>query len=147
MAVSVGALGVCMILAAAPHVPPQFLAVSQFTLAWTHSIEKVRWEEDYNVVRDSHSGQPALRAGQARIRGSAAGMEPPEHAVLQQGWYVYQPPAGPLPPLQLTRSSYTADYQWCVNGSCLPLSALMPNDGNITRLYACQDPAAGDSTE
>ncbi|HMV06309.1 MAG TPA: DUF1850 domain-containing protein, partial [Accumulibacter sp.] len=28
------------------------LAADAFTLAWTHSIEHVRWEEDWRVVGD-----------------------------------------------------------------------------------------------
>ena len=46
---SVAALGICLALAAAPADPPVFVAAQRFTLAWTHSIEKVRWEERYEV--------------------------------------------------------------------------------------------------
>jgi hypothetical protein len=45
----VAALGVCFALAGLPSLPPLFVPVTEFTLAWTHSIEKVRWEEDYAV--------------------------------------------------------------------------------------------------
>jgi len=54
------------------------LATNAFTLAWTHSIEKIRWEEDYRV----ENGR--LRLVEARIAGSGAGMEPPLHAAAQR---------------------------------------------------------------
>ena len=58
------------------------LAVNNFTLAWTHSIEKVRWEEDWRAENG------ALVIDLARIRGTGAGMEPPENAVLKDGvWH------------------------------------------------------------
>ncbi|MBK9443623.1 MAG: DUF1850 domain-containing protein [Comamonadaceae bacterium] len=61
-----------------------FVPVTAFTLAWTHSIEQVRWEEDYAVLPGDAPGQPPmLQARQARIKGSAANMEPPDDAVLQ----------------------------------------------------------------
>ncbi|MGB3706006.1 MAG: DUF1850 domain-containing protein [Castellaniella sp.] len=133
-----GALGVCLTLAAAPGVPPRFVPVRAFTLAWTHSIEKIRWEEDYTVQADP-DGRPRLVPGQARIRGSGAGMEPPPDAVLRRdGWYVYQPHTRPLDELRLTRSPYVADYDWCVDGRCEPLRAVMPTDGDVTLLRPCQ---------
>jgi len=40
--------------------------------------------------------------------------------------------------LRLTRSAYTADYEWCVDGEpCKPLSALIASDGGVTELRAC----------
>ncbi len=136
------ALGVCLSLAAAPQVPPRFVAARAFTLAWTHSIEKIRWEEDY-TVRTGARGQPILIPGHARIRGSGAGMEPPPDALLRpDGWYEYQPHTGPLSLLRLTRSPYTADYDWCVQGRCEPLRAIMPTDGDVTLLRPCRGPGA-----
>lgn len=137
-------LGVCLVLAGSPGVPAQFMPVTQFTLAWTHSIEKVRWEEDYRVVPAREpSGAPRLVAVAARIKGSAAGMEPPSDAVLRDGWYEYRPSERYPGVLRLTRSTFTPDFDWCVNGKCLPLSALMPSDGDITLLSACQGRYAG----
>jgi hypothetical protein len=43
------------------------LVANAFTLAWTHSIEKIRWEEDWQVVGER------LQVVAARIRGSGAG--------------------------------------------------------------------------
>lgn len=133
-----GALGVCLTLAAAPQVPPRFVPAQAFTLAWTHSIEKIRWEEDY-TVRAGPQGRPRLVPGQARILGSGAGMEPPPDATLRpDGWYVYQPHTGPLDELRLSRSPYTADYDWCVDGRCEPMRAIMPTDGDVTLLRPCR---------
>jgi hypothetical protein len=61
------------------------LAVETFTLSWAHSIEKIRWEEDWRV--EGH----ALVITEARIRGSGAGMEPPEGAVLTNGVWLTSP--------------------------------------------------------
>lgn len=133
-------LGVCLTLAAAPHVPARFVPVQAFTLAWTHSIEKTRWEEDYTIRADD-AGRPILIAGHARILGSGAGMDPPPGAVHHaNGWYEYQPRTGPLHVLRLTRSPYTADYDWCVHGRCQPLLAIMPTDGDVTLLRPCRAP-------
>ena len=40
------------------------LLLTDFTLAWTHSIEKIRWEEDYRVTPSG------LLLGEARVKGS-----------------------------------------------------------------------------
>ena len=134
-------LGICLSLAAALQGSPVvFAAVTEFTLAWTHSIEKVRWEEDYAVQLDPFSLQPALHAVQARVRGSAAGMEPPPDAVLRQGWYHYTPTISTPPELRLTRSEFTPDYEVCVKGRCRPLSDWMASDGGVTLLKACLNP-------
>ncbi|NCP41478.1 MAG: DUF1850 domain-containing protein [Rhodoferax sp.] len=133
-------LGVCLSLAGAPNSPPVFVPVTQFTLAWTHSIEKVRWEEDYRVELDPQSRQPVLHATVARIKGSAAGMEPPPDAVLKNGWYHYTPTQTLVPELRLTRSEFTKDYDWCVDGHCQPMSTLIASDAGITRARACFHP-------
>lgn len=95
------------------------LPLQAFTLAWTHSIEKIRWEEDYRVV----SGQ--LQLAEARIRGSGAGMETPEGAVLKNGIWHYTPALPLLPRLRLARSGFVADYQLCYDGKCRPLTAIV----------------------
>ncbi len=133
-------LGVCLALAAAPALAPRFVPTQAFTLAWTHSIEKIRWEEDYRVLAPlSPSGAPRLRAGKARIEGSGAGMEPPPDALRKGRWYEYQPAPWPATPLRLTRSRYTADYDWCMQGQCQRLSALLPSAGDVTLLYPCTE--------
>ena len=129
-------LGVCLALAATPS-QAVFVPVQRFTLAWTHSIEKTRWEEEYAV--DAHDGTPRLRALGARVRGSGAGMEPPPDAVLRDGWYEYSSQQS-LPSLRLTRSVFTPDYEWCDAAGCRPLGAWLPSDGGVTLLHACSDP-------
>ncbi|MDM7949495.1 DUF1850 domain-containing protein [Hydrogenophaga sp.] len=131
-------LGVCLALAAAgPAAVPVFVPVERFTLAWTHSIEKVRWEEDYAVVPGE---PPTLKALTARVRGSAAGMEPPADAVLRNGWYEYTPTTWSPDGLRLTRSVYTADYDWCTAAGCAPMHQLLRSDGGITLLTPCNPP-------
>ncbi|MDP3325307.1 MAG: DUF1850 domain-containing protein [Hydrogenophaga sp.] len=138
-------LGVCLALAASGStVPPVFVPAERFTLAWTPSIEKVRWEEDYAVVATGVAGQPpVLQALGARVRGSAAGMEPPDDAVLRNGWYEYTPRMWTPQGLRLTRSPYTADYAWCVGGRCELLAQWLPSDGGVTLLTPCIQPPTG----
>ena len=65
------------------------LMLGAFTLAWTHSIEKIEWQEDWRVT-------PAgLEVVAARVKGSGAGMEPPPEARLAGGWFQWRP--APLP--------------------------------------------------
>lgn len=95
------------------------LQMSSFTLAWTHSIEKIRWEEDYRVV----AGLLVLE--EARIRGSGAGMEPPADAQLRNGIWHYKPQLPPLERLRLTHSPYTAGYEICSADGCQQLTAIL----------------------
>ncbi|HEX5737010.1 MAG TPA: DUF1850 domain-containing protein [Hydrogenophaga sp.] len=140
--------GVCLAwvaLAAAPadsrtHASA-FIPVEAFTLAWTHSIEKVRWEEDYAVARPEAPGAPPLlQALAARVKGSAAGMEPPPDAVLKNGWYGYSPTQRFPVELRLSRSEFVPDYELCIKGTCRPLSHWLPSDGGVTQLTACPAP-------
>ena len=132
-------LGICLSLAAALQGTPEvFVPVTHFTLAWTHSIEKVRWEEDYAVQISPATGQPPLLiALKARIKGSAAGMEPPDGAVLINGWFEYTPRQSTVAELRLMRSEFTADYEWCVDGGCQSMSTLIASDRGFTRARAC----------
>ncbi len=94
------------------------LPLQSFTLAWTHSIEKIRWEEDYRIV-DRH-----LVLTEARILGTGAGMEPPEGAVLKNGVWHYKPALAPLERVRLARSPYVADYSICWGGACRPMAEI-----------------------
>ncbi len=151
MSGAAGVLGVCLALAAsvpsgadasgalpaARDARVRFEPLARFTLAWTHSIEKTRWEEDYRVQRDA-AGQPRLRLTRARIQGTGAGMEPPPDAVRRGGWYEYVPANQPQGALRLTRSPYTADFELCPAGRpCRPMGTWLPSDGDITLLWAC----------
>ena len=117
------------------------LPTDHFTLAWTHSIEKIEWQEDYRVT----DGKLALT--EARIKGSGAGMEPPPDAQLAGGWWHYHPKLAPLPELRLTISPYTADYRLCWNNACRELKAIVASADPIAVVSAraCdpQDPGSG----
>jgi hypothetical protein len=95
------------------------LPLQAFTLAWTHSIEKIRWEEDYRIVDTDQGARLALT--EARIRGSGAGMEPPADAILKDGVWHYRPALAPQREIRLARSPYVADYQFCTDGGCRPM--------------------------
>jgi hypothetical protein len=92
------------------------LPVSSFTLAWNHTIEKIRWEEDYRVT-----GQ-GLVLGEARVRGNGAGMEIPDDARLENGSWHYHRPLPPLQPMNLGRTPEAGDYQLCFDGQCHGMS-------------------------
>ncbi|MGE4244382.1 MAG: DUF1850 domain-containing protein [Parvibaculaceae bacterium] len=92
------------------------LAVSAFTLSWTHSVEKTRWEEDWRVT-------PAgLEIVEARVKGSGAGMDPPEGARLEDGWWRYRPDITPRSELALGASGATGEgWRVCAGGRCIDL--------------------------
>ena len=117
------------------------LAVNSFTLAWTHSIEKVRWEEDWRI----EGRQLAIVA--ARIQGFGAGMEAPDDAVLRDGYWHYRPSVAPLATLSLAHSPYTAGYELCLAGACRPLVDFLPGIGDSATIVvtACAAAAAGES--
>ncbi|CAD5107119.1 DUF1850 domain-containing protein [Zestomonas carbonaria] len=105
-------LGLCMGLAGVVWAE---LPAPSFTLAWTHTIEKIRWEEDYRVTPSG------LLLGEARIKGSGAGMEIPDGAELREGAWHYQSHLPPLQPLRLGRTPEAGDYQLCIDQRCRPL--------------------------
>lgn len=94
------------------------LAGAAFTLAWTHSVEKTQWQEDWMVT-------PAgLTVVAARIEGSGAGMEPPAGAVLKNGWWSYVPHMKPQRKLVLAASGATgAGWTLCVRNDCVVIGA------------------------
>lgn len=88
-------------------------ATSAFTLAWAHSVEGTRWEEDWRV---SPAG---LEIVEARVAGSGAGMEPPEGAVFDGRVWRYRPNLPPQAQVALARSGATGGgWQICVEGQC-----------------------------
>ncbi|QUE75905.1 DUF1850 domain-containing protein [Stutzerimonas stutzeri] len=89
---------------------------AHFTLAWTHTIEKIRWEEDYRVTPDG------LLLGEARVKGSGAGMEIPDGAELRDGTWHYQRQLPPLQPLRLGRTPEAGDFQLCFDQRCHAMS-------------------------
>jgi len=103
-------------------------AGQQFSLRWTHSVEQTEWVEQWRVQG------PDLMLEQARVRGSGAGMEPPEGAVLQDGWYVY-PSRLRVSVLHLAVSGATGSgWQLCTAAGCLDLEAWLSLAGRAPAL-------------
>lgn len=94
------------------------LAITAFTLSWTHSVEKTRWEEDWHVT-------PAgLELVEARIEGSGAGMDPPDGARLENGRWSWAPDLPPQPALLLARSGTTGEaWSLCSKEGCMDIGA------------------------
>ena len=80
------------------------LPTNEVTIAWLHSVEKIRWVERYRVERD------ALRLVEAHIEGSGAGMDPPPDATFAGGGWTWHPAAGPLPQVRLTVSPFARTF-------------------------------------
>jgi len=95
------------------------IPATSLTLAWSHSVEKIRWEEDY-TIRDDR-----LVLTAARVQGNGAGMEPGPDAQARGDWWESHPTIGPLPRITLANSDYTADYMLCANGRCQALATLL----------------------
>jgi hypothetical protein len=96
------------------------LAIHAFTLTWVHSAQKSEIQEDWRVEA------VGLRVIETRIKGSAAGYDPPAHAVLADGWWRYDPRLPLLPEVKLARSGAIADWRLCADGVCQPISAYVP---------------------
>jgi hypothetical protein len=102
------------------------LSAPAFTLAWTHSVEKTEWRERWRVQGD------ALVLDEARVRGSGAGMEPPEGSVLQDGWWVYHADLR-VPVLRLASSGATGSgWRLCTEAEgCRELETLLSMAGQL----------------
>ncbi|TPM02450.1 DUF1850 domain-containing protein [Mesorhizobium sp. B2-3-11] len=106
------------------------LGVAAFTLAWTHSVERTRWEEDWKVTPSG------LQVIEARIKGSGAGMEPPEGAILKNGWWLYAPKMGAQRRILLAASGATGDgWTLCTVQGCLELGKTA---GDTISLEPCE---------
>lgn len=89
------------------------LHAGTFSLSWQHSVERTEWREDWTVTA------AGLELVEARIRGSGAGMEPPQGARLVDGWWVYEPTLPPVPRLVLAASGATGSgWTLCADGAC-----------------------------
>ena len=95
-------MSLCLVLGtlAAP------VAGDEFSLAWTHSVERTEWRERWRV-EDAGDGAPGLALVEARVRGSGAGMDPGEGARLEDGWWVWTPALAAVPELVLAASGAT----------------------------------------
>ena len=127
-----GGGGLSLCLASAGVV--KTLSIAAFTLAWTHSIEKTAWQEDWLIT-------PAgLELVQARIKGFGAGMEPPPDARLIDGWFQWQPARPPMPEVILGNSGAAGEWRLCDHGRCRTLSEIFghPIGANVTTMRACE---------
>lgn len=110
------------------------IALASFTLAWTHSVEKVRWEEDWTLT------DAGLRIVEARVKGSGAGMEVPDGAMLRDGAWHYVPNLPPQTALLLARSGATAGgWEICADGGCAEVNET--SDAPV-EIRVCDDGAA-----
>ena len=101
------------------------LPAEAFTLAWEHTVERIEWQEDYRVTPEG------LVLVEARVQGSGAGMEPPDGARLEDGWWRWRPGLPPLPELVLARSE-GRDWRLCVQAEgCRSLDALVRVGGPV----------------
>jgi hypothetical protein len=116
-------------LAAGPVIAP--LMASAITLAWTHSVEKILWEEDWR------QGPAGIELVEARVRGSGAGMEPPPEARFVNGAWTWRPHVPPQREIVLRRSGATADWRICIAGACRPMEAYVPPAADPVVLKAC----------
>jgi hypothetical protein len=109
------------------------LSLAAFTLAWTHSVEKTAWQEDWRVTRQG------LELVQARVKGFGAGMEPPPDARLVGGWFQWQLARGPMPEVLLANSGAAGEWRLCANRHCRTLSEIFgrPIGANIIKMSAC----------
>jgi hypothetical protein len=109
------------------------LLAGAITLAWTHSVEKIAWEEDWRAT-------PAgLELVEARVRGSGAGMEPPPEARFADGVWKWRPAVPPQREIVMRRSGATADWRVCISGLCRPMEAYVPAEADPVVMKPCKD--------
>jgi hypothetical protein len=110
------------------------IAASSFTLGWTHTIEKTRWEEDWRI----EAGRLVLT--EARIQGTGAGMETPPDATLAADFYVWRPEGRELSELVLRRMEGVGDWRLCAGGRCAPLAEWVGESDPVT-MRPCRSPS------
>ena len=110
------------------------LSLAAFTLVWTHSVEKVDWQEDWRIAPNG------LQLVQARVKGSGAGMEPPPDARLVNGWFQWQPKRAAMPEVVLGNSGAAGEWRLCADGQCRTLSDILGHaiGANVTVMSACK---------
>ena len=108
------------------------LGVVALTLAWTHSVEKIPWQEDWRLTPQG------LVLTESRVRGSGAGMEPPPGAKFDGQWYRWKPDLPPLPEVVLRRSGKAGDWRVCRAGKCIAMGTLVPADADPIAMKDCR---------
>lgn len=107
------------------------LGVTALTLAWTHSVEKTRWEEDWRLTPHG------LVLVESRIEGSGAGMDPPPEARFDGKWYRWHPDRPPLREVILRRSGQAGDWSICRERSCQLAGTLVPANADPITVTQC----------
>ncbi len=124
------AVDICITLALSSSV---LLALpSPLTLAFEHSVEKTRIEEDYERHGDT------LVLTEVRTRGPAAGIEPPAHARFADGWWRYRPALGPLPRSLFANTLQPNGYEVCLAGRCTRLSEHIGDEQRLLVMAPCR---------
>lgn len=107
------------------------VALMSFTLTWTHTVERVEWQEDWRVT------PTGLVLEEARVKGTGAGMEPPPEARLDNGWWRWRPGGPARMVMVLRRMPGLDDWKLCpAGGACRPLGELI--SGDPVALSACE---------
>jgi hypothetical protein len=101
-----------------------------FTLSWTHTVQKTRWEEDWRVAPDR------LVLVEARVQGSGAGMEPPPEAVLRDGFYRWRPGTA-VPELLLRQDPGAGAWSLCAADGCATIRDRLGRPADPVRLAPC----------
>jgi hypothetical protein len=116
-------MSLCIALAATVLTIP----TTTFSLSWEHSVEKVEWREAWAVTSSG------LQLKQASVKGSGAGMEPGEGAVLQDGWWQWTPKLAPLSEIRLAASGETpGGWELCHADGCLTLGGQAGEDSVLS---------------
>ena len=101
----------------------------EFSIEWRHSVEKTQWREEWRIDGAS------LELTRAMVKGSGAGMEPGDGAVLTDGWWVWRPDLPPLPEVLLAASGATGGgWTLCSGSECHEIGA---KPGEPVRLAPC----------
>lgn len=108
------------------------LAVSGFTLDWTHSVTRGTWWERWEVTPQG------LRPVMARITGSGAGMDPPDGARFDGSGWTYAPSLPPQRQVLLGASGATgAGWRLCAGDECHSLGATAGDPVRLWQAAAC----------
>jgi hypothetical protein len=110
------------------------LAVTAFTLSWTHSVEQTEWLERWKVAGEF------LQLEEAQVQGPGAGIHLPEGARMTGAGWVYESQLPPLPVLTLAASGATgAGWTLCTVNGCRELGRTA---GTPIELWAAADCAS-----
>jgi hypothetical protein len=124
-------MGLCIL--AGGKIVAVYTTVTAFTLAWTHTVEKIEWQEDWRIAGDR------LIIVAARVHGNGAGMEAPPDAHFDRSGWSWRPNVDPVATLTLRRSGATPDWQLCIDGGCGDLGAVVAADADPVQFVACNE--------